>query len=108
MRIESIRGQIVGCSELEQYTTKAGETRVKCTLHIVGNEVSNNDATSREDEHAGRAERAITCSGDLTNWLGCIGSQVEVRYIQRVFGFKKDGAKQWYGNDLYAISINSI
>lgn len=107
MRIETIKGEIVGCSELEQFTKKNGEWSAKCVLHIVGIDVDNDAVTHRGDNHPGHAEKAIVCAGDNTNWLGCIGTKVEVKYIHRVFEFINHGRK-WFGNDLYAISIKGI
>lgn len=108
MKIETLRGRIVGCSTLEQYNTESGDVNVKCALHIISSEVNNDEATSRKDEYAGHAERAIVCTGDLTNWLGCIGSQVEVKYIHRVFEITRRDGKKWLGNDLYAVNIKNI
>ena len=109
MRIETIRGHIVGCSKLEEYVKPNGELAVKCALHIVSSEADNSEPLGREDDYAGHTERAITCSGGLTNWLGCIGSLVEVKYVHRVFSFsRRNGKGVWYGNDLYAVSIRSI
>ena len=89
---ETIRGRVAACSEVEQYTKKNGEPGVKCVLHIVGAE---------------GIERAITATGELTNWIGCEGMEVEVEYVNRVFPFQRKGM-DWYGNDVYAVNIKSI
>ena len=89
---ETFRGHIAACSRVEQFRKKNGQDNVKCVLHIVG---------------ADGAERAITATGEHTNWVGCQGMEVEVEYVNRVFPFQHNGM-DWYGNDLYAVNITSI
>ena len=91
-KTEIIRGRVAACSEVEQYTKKNGEPGAKCVFHIVGTE---------------GIERAITATGELTNWKGCEGLDVEVEYVNRVFEFSRKG-KAWYGTDCYAVNIKSI
>ena len=91
-KTEIIRGKIAGCTRVEQYTKKNGEQSVKGALHGVSAE---------------GPERAVVLTGELTNWKGCEGMDVEVEYINRVFPFSRKG-KTWYGTDCYAVNIKSI
>ena len=91
-KTETIRGRIAGCTRVEQYTKKNGEQSVKCVLHVVSAE---------------GPERAVVLTGELTNWIGCVGLEVEVEYVNRVFPFQRKGM-DWYGNDVYAVNIKTI
>ena len=91
-KIEKIVGAIAACSKVETFAKRNGSTSQKCMLRI---------------ESADGAERAITVTGDLVNWAGCLGLRVEVEYVHRVFPFVRNGST-WFGNDLYALRIKSI
>lgn len=91
-----MRGTIVGASRIMDFQTKRGKVNRSAMLHIQEDE---NDADS--------AQVAVKVSGDLCNYVGCVGARVTVEYIVRVFEFAKDGMKM-LGNDVYATSIRMI
>lgn len=88
---EIICGKIAACTKVESFVKRDGKASRKCVLCIESPEGS---------------KRAITVTGDLVNWAGCLGMRVEVAYVHRVFPFARNGST-WYGNDLYAVSISS-
>lgn len=89
---EIFRGKLAACTRVEQFTRFNGEPGVKCVFHIVC---------------ADGRERAVTATNDLTNWAGCIGADVEVELVNRVFNCHHNGM-DWLGNDMYALNIKSI
>ena len=91
-KTERISGTIAACTKVETFTKANGSKAQKCVFRIMSF-----DGT----------ERAITVTGDLVNWAGCLGMKIEVEYVHRVFPFMRNGAT-WYGNDLYAVRIESI
>lgn len=97
--IRTIRGTIVGASRVRDIVTKRGKRNQSAMLHI------------REDAGNGNsAQVAVSVSGELCNYVGCVGARVTVDYVIRVFEIKdkdKKGIKA-FGNDVYATSINMI
>lgn len=89
---QTISGRIIGCTPVEQYTKRNGELSVKCVYHL------------RSDDGK---ELAVSVHGDLTNYAGNLGMNVEVEYVNRVFEFERNG-KNWYGNDVYATDIKMV
>lgn len=93
--IDSITGLIVGATAPKFFVKKDGTTAQRVTLHI---KAVTNDPYPKEV--------AVNCVGDLCNWAPFAGSLtiVECEYVNRVFGFEKNGEKM-LGNDVYARSI---
>ena len=98
MAVFKIKGIIAGASSVERFTKKDGTESKSAMLYI--QELSN-------DAHPN--EVAVKVTGDKTNYAGCMGMEVEVEYVVRVFEFrdKKTGGKT-YGNDVYAHAIEII
>lgn len=94
--LHTMRGIIVEASGILDFQTKRGKPNQSAMLHI--QEVEN-DPTS--------AQVAVKVSGDLCNYVGCVGAHVAVEYVVRVFGFVKNGIKM-LGNDIYATSIRMV
>ena len=88
---EIICGTIAACTKVESFVKRDGKVSRKCVLCV---------------ESPEGAKRAITITGDLANWAGCLGMKIEVEYVHRVFPFMRNEAT-WYGNDLYAVRITS-
>ena len=93
--IQTITGMIVGATAPKFFVKKDGTTAQRVTLHI---KAVTNDPYPQEV--------AVNCVGDLCNWAPFAGSLtiVECEYVNRVFGFEKNGEKM-LGNDVYARSI---
>ena len=92
MKKETICGTIAACSKVVPFVKKNGTKGVKCVLYIKGLDGQ---------------ERAVTVTGELTNWSGCIDMLVEVEYIHRVFPLINRGY-DWYGNELNALNIKAM
>ncbi len=91
-----MRGTIVAAGRIQDFQTSRGKSNQSAMLHIQEDE---NDPSS--------AQVAVKVTGDLCNYVGCIGAHVVVEYVIRVFGFVKNGIKT-LGNDVYATSIRMI
>lgn len=92
----SMRGTIVDAGRIQDFQTSHGKPNQSAMLHIQEDE---NDPSS--------AQVAVKVTGDLCNYVGCVGAHVVVEYVIRVFGFKKNGFKT-FGNDVYATSIRMV
>lgn len=92
----TMRGTIVGASHIQDFKTLKGKKNQSAMLHIQEDE---NDPDS--------AQVAVKVSGDLCNYVGCIGAHVLVEYVVRVFDFKKNDIHM-LGNDVYATRINFV
>ncbi|MCQ2321749.1 MAG: hypothetical protein MJZ91_10575 [Bacteroidales bacterium] len=90
--VERFLGTITACSHVVTFVSRRGAVNRKIVLHIVSAE---------------GAERAITASGDLANWVGFEGRLVEVEYVNRVFPCAYKGC-EWFGNELYAVQIRFV
>lgn len=91
-----MRGTIVDAGRIQDFQTSRGKSNQSAMLHIQEDE---NDPSS--------AQVAVKVTGDLCNYVGCIGAHVVVEYVIRVFDFVKYGIKT-LGNDVYATSIRMI
>lgn len=95
-KTNTICGTIVGASQVESIEDSKGQRKPSAMLHI------------RElDRGCGTCEVAVKVTGDLCNWVGCIGARVAVDYVVRVFDFVRSGLP-WLGNDIYARSIRMM
>lgn len=94
--LRTINGTIVGASQIQDFKTQKGKVNQSAMLHIQEDE---NDPCS--------AQVAVKVTGDMCNYVGCIGTQVTVDYVVRVFDFAKNG-RQMLGNDIYAINIHRL
>lgn len=91
--LHKMRGTIVGAGHIQDFKTARGDARQSAMLHI---QVDAGDPAS--------AQVAVKVTGDLCNYVGCVGANVVVEYVVRVFEFVKNGIKT-LGNDVYATSI---
>lgn len=94
--LRTMRGTIVEAGHVQDFTTTKGKRQQSAMLHIQEDE---NDPSS--------LQLAVKVSGDLCNYVGCVGARIVVEYIVRVFEFVKDGVKS-LGNDVYATSIRMV
>ena len=96
--IQKIQGIIAGASSVERFTKKDGTESKSAILHI---------QELNDDPHP--IEIAVKVTGNKTEYAGCVGMEVEVEYVLRVFAFtdKKTGGKT-YGNDVYAYNIEIV
>lgn len=89
----TMHGTIVNAGRVKNILTSHGKSNQSAMLHI------------QEDESdPSSAQVAVKVTGDLCNYVGCIGAHVVVEYVVRVFEFVKNGVKT-LGNDVYATSI---
>lgn len=91
--LRTIRGTIVEAGHIQDFTTSRGKRQQSAMLHI---QEDAGDPTS--------AQVAVKVTGDLCNYVGCVGANVVVEYVVRVFEFVKNGIKT-LGNDVYATSV---
>lgn len=92
----TMRGTIVDAGRIQDFQTSHGKSNQSAMLHI------------QEDESdPSSAQVAVKVTGDLCNYVGCIGAHVVVEYVVRVFEFVKNGVKT-LGNDVYATSIHFV
>lgn len=92
----TMHGTIVDAGRILDFRTSRGKSNQSAMLHIQEDE---NDPSS--------AQLAVKVTGDMCNYVGCIGAHVVVEYVIRVFDFVKNGIKT-FGNDVYATSIRMI
>ena len=92
----TMRGTIVDAGRIQDFQTSRGKSNQSAMLHIQEDE---NDPSS--------AQVAVKVTGELCNYVGCIGAHVVVEYVIRVFDFVKNGIKT-LGNDVYATSIHFV
>ena len=94
--LRTIRGTIVEAGHIQDFTTTRGKRQQSAMLHI------QEDENNPDSPHL-----AVKVSGDLCNYVGCVGAHVVVEYMVRVFGFVKNGIKS-LGNDVYATSVRMV
>lgn len=94
--LRTMRGTIVDAGRIQDFLTSRGKCNQSAMLHI------------REDEgDPSSAQLAVKVTGDMCNYVGCIGARVVVEYVIRVFGYDKNGIRT-LGNDVYATSIRMV
>lgn len=94
--LRTMRGTIVEAGHIQDFVTTKGKRQQSAMLHI------------QEDESdPASPQLAVKVSGDLCNYVGCVGARVVVEYMVRVFGFVKNGIRS-LGNDVYATSIHFV
>ena len=94
--LRTMRGTIVGAGRILDFQTSRGKTNQSAMLHIQEDE---NDPAS--------AQVAVKVTGEMCNYVGCVGAHVVVEYAVRVFSFVKNGI-QTLGNDVYATSVRMV
>lgn len=92
-KVKTMRGTIVAAGRIQDFYTQKGKRQQSAMLHI------QDDSCNASTE-----ELAVKVSGDLCNYVGCVGANVVVDYVVRVFECVKNGI-QTLGNDVYATSI---
>lgn len=98
-RIQSMSGVIFEASDIWRVKDRKGRLLNKAILHI-----KKEFADSPDEEPEGKA---IYVSGDLCNYVGCIGARVKVEYFERVFSFIRNGV-HLFGNEYFARTIKRV
>ncbi len=96
-KLRTLSGTIVGASGVKDFRNAYGKEGHSAMLHI------------REDADGNLRplEVAVKVSGDLCNYVGCVGARVAVDYVVRVFEFVKNGMRM-LGNDVYATHVRML
>lgn len=92
----TIQGTIVGASRVQDFTTQKGRKNQCAMIHV---------QESAEDDCSQQV--AVKVTGELCNYVGCVGARVAVDYVIRVFEFVKNGATL-LANDIYATQIRMM
>lgn len=94
--LKTMRGTIVEAGHIQDFITTKGKRQQSAMICIQEDE---NDPNS--------PQMAVKVTGDLCNYVGCVGARVVVEYMVRVFSFMKGGISS-LGNDVYATSIRMV
>lgn len=92
---QRIEGTIVDCSQIVQYTKTDGTAGVSCMIHVKSN-----------DQVQYPMEVAVKATGDMTRFATCVGQNVVIEYVVRVFSYVRDGIK-CLANDIFATHITN-
>lgn len=92
----TIKGTIVRATQVQRISTKKGKNNHSAILYV-----------QQDANDPGSPQVAVKVTGDLCNWVGCIGARVMVEFVIRVFDFDKNGITMM-GNDVYANSIRIL